>query len=249
MNINLDAFYSSASIAEWQQVIGEEMHYHFGFFRGHEDLQTGARRAVQNLYPHIPCGARVLDIGCGWGGPANLLIRERGCTVKGLTIASAQVAYCHKLGLDVERRDIERDVLPTGYDVALLLEVLEHVRDKATLLRRLRRCARRLVIAVNCLYEGAIHRDMFGQSVALCTVQELCSALQETGWAIMYTRQRRFESLRSLSCWKNNLDHLYGTAEPPGQLGTLRAFVAHALHRPITWALANPLVDVVADHR
>ena len=61
-------------------------------------------------------------------------------------------------------------------------------------------------------------------------------------------------ALTLLQCTKtddepNNLDHLYGTAEPPGQLGTLRAFVAHALHRPITWALANPLVDVVADHR
>jgi hypothetical protein len=67
MIIDLDAFYSNASIAEWQQVIGEEMHYHFGFFRGREDLQTGARRAVQNLYPHtLRCARAGYRLRLGW---------------------------------------------------------------------------------------------------------------------------------------------------------------------------------------
>lgn len=247
MSIDLDAFYSTGTIPEWKQVIGDEMHYHFGCFRGNEDLEVGVRQTVRNFYAHIPPRSHVLDVGCGWGGPAMLLSRERGCTVKGLTVATAQVAYCRTLGLDVRRCDVERDPLPAGHDVALLLEVLEHIRDKPSLLHRLRGCAKRLVIASNCLRDENMLRESFGQSAVLCTVEELCRTLLEAGWEIIHLRQRRFESLRSLVCWKRNLDRFYGTTQPPGQLARLRSIVTHALRNPIEWALANPLIDVVAD--
>jgi cyclopropane fatty-acyl-phospholipid synthase-like methyltransferase len=247
MAMDVGTYYSNVPIAAWQQIIGEELHYHFGFFRGQEDLQTGLRQTVQNFYGFIPEGSRVLDIGCGWGGPANLLIAERRCIVKGLTIADAQVSYCRTLGLDVEHRDVEREALPMGYDVALLLEVLEHIRDKVSLLRRLRQSARRAVIAANCIAQATVARECFGQTVVLCTVGELQCALQEAGWRIVHLRQRRFESLRSLVHWKNNLQRVYGPTEPPGQLGQLRGLVTRALRDPIRWCVANPLVDVVAD--
>jgi cyclopropane fatty-acyl-phospholipid synthase-like methyltransferase len=247
MATDIGTYYSNVPIAAWRQIIGEELHYPFGFFRGQEDLQTGVRQTVRSLYEFIPDGSRVLDIGCGWGGPANLLIAERRCLVKGLTIADAQVSYCRSLGLDVEHCDVERQALPVGYDVALLLEVLEHIRDKVSLLRRLRHSARRAVIAANCLAQATVAREYFGQTVVLCTVGELQSALQEAGWRIVHFRQRRFESLRSLVHWKNNLQRVYGPTEPPGQLGELCAFVTRALRDPIGWCVANPLVDVVAD--
>ena len=56
-----------------------------------------AKRALEDalrvLYPHIPLGSSVLDVGCGWCGPATLLAAERAASVRGLTIARAQAEF------------------------------------------------------------------------------------------------------------------------------------------------------------
>ncbi len=73
-HFDLDKFYSSESVDEWKQIIGKDLHYHFGYFHDSEDLETGLKQTVRNFYPHITLGSRILDIGCGWGGPAKMLI-------------------------------------------------------------------------------------------------------------------------------------------------------------------------------
>ena len=37
---DLDRFYSTESVEAWKQIIGEDLHYHFGYFRGSEDLEN-----------------------------------------------------------------------------------------------------------------------------------------------------------------------------------------------------------------
>ena len=49
-------------------------------------------------------GKRVLDIGCGWG-PILAALKAAGSTSVGLTLSSAQVAYCRAKGLDAELLD------------------------------------------------------------------------------------------------------------------------------------------------
>ena len=41
-------------------------------------------------------GARVLEIGCGWGGFAEIAAREAGAFVTGLTLSTEQLAYAQK---------------------------------------------------------------------------------------------------------------------------------------------------------
>ena len=41
-------------------------------------------------------GARVLEIGCGWGGFAEIAAREAGAVVTGLTLSSQQLAHARK---------------------------------------------------------------------------------------------------------------------------------------------------------
>jgi len=78
-------------------------------------------------------GARVLEIGCGWGGFAELAASEFGCRVTGLTISQEQAAYAReridRAGL-ADRVSIEltdyREV--TGrYDAIVSIEMLEAV--------------------------------------------------------------------------------------------------------------------------
>ncbi len=104
----LEAFYAHPDIATWKAVLGTELHYHFGFFpHGNESLQQACRLAVESLYRWLPQGNSVLDAGCGWGGPLNMLVNERGMRGSGVTISDLQASYCKSLGLRVEKANLE----------------------------------------------------------------------------------------------------------------------------------------------
>ncbi|AFY57881.1 methyltransferase, cyclopropane fatty acid synthase [Rivularia sp. PCC 7116] len=247
---DLDNFYSQDSISEWKQIIGEDLHYHFGYFSGSEDLETGLKQTVRNFYPYIPTGSRVLDIGCGWGGRAKMLIAERNCSVTGISCSAAQVEYCRSLGLNVLQQDLDQDIdeLPDEYDIVFSLEMISHIRNKAQLLRQMRSRASRLILSESCAadsYSG--ERLTFGGSIVLCKVSELVRDLESAGWKIKFMQDRRFQSLRTIALWKQNLDRVYGDAQPPGQLGTLRSLVDIALQSPLRWCQLFPLIDIVAE--
>ncbi|MDB9373321.1 SAM-dependent methyltransferase [Nodularia sphaerocarpa] len=256
MNLNsevkfdLDSFYSGESVQEWKQIIGEELHYHLGYFRGSEDLETGLKQTVRNFYPYITPGARVLDIGCGWGGPARMLTTELNCSVTGVSCSTGQVEYGRSLGLNVLHQDLEaeQDEFSGKYDVIFALEMISHIRNKIELLRRLRSCGSRLILSGNCAadsYSG--ERTTFGESMYLCKVSELVADVEAAGWKISFMQDRRFYALRTFALWKQNLDRVYGDRQPPGQLGILRGHADTALRSPLIWAKCFPLIDIVAD--
>lgn len=90
----------------------------------------------------VPPGSRVLDIGCGPGGVAREL-GATGCSVDGVDQEEPAaphpfrsfVRWCEPEPLPIEAHD---------YDVVLLLDVIEHLRDPERLLDGLRRSARSL---------------------------------------------------------------------------------------------------------
>lgn len=91
----------------------------------------------------IPPGCRVLDLGCGQGLLASLLIAaDRGCEVHGIELMPADVARARAALGDrarIEQGDI-RDA-PFGHpDVAVILDVLHYIDRPAqeSVLRRLR---------------------------------------------------------------------------------------------------------------
>lgn len=245
---DLDNFYSQDSISEWKQIIGEDLHYHFGYFSGSEDLETGLKQTVRNFYPYINPGSRVLDIGCGWGGPSKMLSQERQCSVVGTTISVEQAKYCQNIGLNVRTQDVETTEIDGDYDLVFMLEVLSHIRDKSSLLRRLRSLAPRLILSVNCIADNYVgERTTFGESMILCTTSELKQYLEQAGWEIKFMQNKRFQSLRTIVLWKQNLDRVYGEIQPRGQLATLRSLVDIALQSPLRWCQSFPLIDIVAE--
>jgi cyclopropane fatty-acyl-phospholipid synthase-like methyltransferase len=127
----LDDYYSAESIKEWQAIIGDELHYHYGFFTTPEmGLKAALENAVRSFYDYVPRGSSVLDAGCGWGGPARMLNDERECKVFGITISHSQYESCRKFGLKVKRADLESISLKQKFDIIVMFESLEHIKDK-----------------------------------------------------------------------------------------------------------------------
>ena len=248
MSFDIDQFYSQEDITIWQQIIGDDLHYHYGYFLAKEDLCTGARQTVQNFYDDIPHNSTVLDAGCGWGGPAQMLLEEQKCNVKGLTISKRQLSYCHFRGLNVALSNLEQDEISGKYDIAFMLEVLSHLRDKHGVLHKLRNCASRLILSVNCIAKiSQKDRHSFGNSMVMCTELELEEMLKATGWRIIKKRNRRFQSLRTIYLWQERFSQIYPDNDPPGQLFFLKNLVTQVAKNPVIWLANNPLIDIVAE--
>lgn len=86
-------------------------------------------------------GARVLDVGCGNGYLAMRIAADAGADVTGVDIVPANVERARKLHAHPRARfetgDIRRATPEGRFDVVVMSNVLEHLPDRAALLRRL----------------------------------------------------------------------------------------------------------------
>ncbi|PKU22264.1 SAM-dependent methyltransferase [Telmatospirillum siberiense] len=135
---NISAHYDLGN-AFYSQWLDRGMTYSAALFASPDDSLAQAQerkyRAIAEDIGLKP-GMRVLEIGCGWGGFAQLMAGEYGATVVGLTLSEEQYAWATrrlaKAGV-AERTDIRlqdyRDV--TGqFDRIVSVEMIEAVGER-----------------------------------------------------------------------------------------------------------------------
>ncbi|MEV5598434.1 methyltransferase domain-containing protein [Streptomyces sp. NPDC052496] len=115
-----------------------------------QDRQTEYLADV--LADGLPPDARLLDIGCGTGGPALHLARRTGGRVTGITVSRAQLARCgERLSAAADLRgrvdfaygDVLRlDHADNSYDAAWSIDCFPHLADRPAALREVRRVLR-----------------------------------------------------------------------------------------------------------
>ena len=93
------------------------------------------------VYDFINPGAKILDVGCSSGYFDEVLIKQKDCTVDGVEIddADAELArdICRKVVVgNIEDHDFPWTKLDGHYDYILFIDVLEHLVNPATCLRR-----------------------------------------------------------------------------------------------------------------
>ena len=113
--------------------LDERMIYTCGLFDERDDLEQAQRNKLHWIADaaRVQPGARVLDIGCGWGGSLEFLARERKVrTAVGITLSPAQfgqAAGIEHSGVEAHLTsytDYEPDEL---FDAVISIGMFEHI--------------------------------------------------------------------------------------------------------------------------
>ncbi len=98
--------------------------------------------AQQNKIDHIikklniKSGQKILEVGCGWGGMAFEIARQKGCEVKGISLSKNQINYCKnkakelKLDNQVSFELADYREVKGEYDRIYSVGMFEHVGKK-----------------------------------------------------------------------------------------------------------------------
>jgi hypothetical protein len=129
--MDLDHYYSDIDIETWKTILGEKMHYHYAV---PSHLNDPFDQSVIDLFPYIKPNSKVLDCGCGWGGPGKLIQKELECEVTGITISKSQYEYIKDF--EVIHGDLEIFTPDKKYDLAIFMESYTHIHNSSSMLKR-----------------------------------------------------------------------------------------------------------------
>lgn len=103
------------------------------------------RAKVRSYSDYLSGGARVLDVGCGDGHLLDLLRREHHdpLQLEGVEFSERAAAAAERAGFRVYRGPIEEVALPAdSFDLIIMNQLIEHVRDPLAVLVRVRSALR-----------------------------------------------------------------------------------------------------------
>jgi SAM-dependent methyltransferase len=113
------------------------------------------RVLCRHFAPLFPQGAHVLDVGCGDGSLAALLVRER----PDITLRGVDVLVRGRTHIPVQ--EFDGRVIPYGdasFDAVVFVDTLHHAEEPMALLREAVRVARQAIMIKDHLCEGVFAR-------------------------------------------------------------------------------------------
>ncbi len=158
----------------------------------------GRRNVLEVVLSHLSLapGARILDAGCGSG--RNMVELARYGTVTGIELSatSVDVARERQVGDVVEGSVLEMPFAEDSFELAVSLDVIEHLQDDRAALAELRRVVApggALLVTVPA-YQGLWSRhDEINHHHRRYSRRTLVQAAESAGWSC--TRTSHFNSL------------------------------------------------------
>jgi O-antigen biosynthesis protein len=107
------------------------------------EFQADPNSTHSKIVSLVPPATRVLEFGCATGYMSKVLKERLGCTVVGIEIdpGAASLAEEHTERVivgDAEKIDYAAELAGEEFDVVLFADVLEHLKEPADVLRRIR---------------------------------------------------------------------------------------------------------------
>ncbi|MGH8888184.1 MAG: class I SAM-dependent methyltransferase [Acidothermaceae bacterium] len=183
-------------------------------------------------------GARLLDIGCGWGGLAIHAARHYGVRVVGVTLSKEQLslarsrAHVARLSdvIDLRLADY-RDLADDPFDAVCAIEMGEHVGagnypNFAALLRELVRPGGRVLVQQMSRQGrhrggGAFIERYVAPDMDMRPVGQTVDLLERAGLEVRDVQALRENYTRTINAWRDQLEHRWNDAV--GLLGAQRA--------------------------
>jgi cyclopropane-fatty-acyl-phospholipid synthase len=219
--------------AVFELLLDRNMNYSSGYYpKGDEDLDAAQVAKMERIaeYLSLSAGDRILDLGCGWSGPALYFAEHYGCRVTGITLSTAKrahgLAWAARRGLEGSLRVEVRNVMDLPYasesfDHITFLESIIHMPEKDAIFAR---CAELLrpggrIFVQESHYDRESMREKylsdrgfdevnraFGYSSHLVSGGEMLCRLEEAGLTPLNLENISAHYVRTLSQWLENLD-------------------------------------------
>lgn len=192
----LDANFFVRTALAREKLYGLNYYYiDFGFFKNIEKIPVYSENSYDRweVLKDLVGRGKVLDVGCNEGF-ISIMTALQGAEVTGVDHEFIEGANFHKLAFefrneknitvkfkegDISNLEIE------NYDTVLLLNVIYHIKDQVSVMKKLRNNCKRLIMQGNL--RKAHEVDKFNG----CTVPTMVKLCEETGWKVEKTIEWR----------------------------------------------------------
>ena len=215
----------------YRLLLDDTMAYSCGYWAsdagfGPADAQRAKLELICRKLAVVP-GARLLDIGCGWGSLTLYAAERHKAQVTAVTLAAEQAAYVRE---QVGERRLEhrvevvcqdyRDITGGDYDAVATVEMGEHVGDAeypafAAALHRLVRPQGRVLVqqmsrAGTAPGGGAFIEAYIAPDMHMRPLGDTAGLLERAGLEVRHVESLREHYVRTVAAWQRTLEERWG---------------------------------------
>jgi 27-O-demethylrifamycin SV methyltransferase len=143
MPINAQSHYNHVTDA-WKEFMGD--HLHFGYFETEDmDITRASETMIEKMLElcDISESTRILDVGCGIGGPAIYIHERFNCAIDGITTSERGVQIASATSEEKGYQDVRfkvADGINNGFpdntfDIVWIMEATHLIADKRSLFK------------------------------------------------------------------------------------------------------------------
>tara|TARA_R100001510_G_scaffold34436_1_gene30921 strand:+ start:110 stop:859 length:750 start_codon:yes stop_codon:yes gene_type:complete len=200
--------YESNSPQEWDILLNPaNYHYHNGYIGKRKNIFENP--IYDYILPFINNGSTVLDCGCGWGSPANIIHIEKQCEVTCITNSANQIEFINKYykHLNVLKKDLNKFKPHKKYDTGIFIESFSHVEDKNTdrLLKNLSEKVNNLLFMIHVSRKDPFYFQEW--EMYFNTLENFIKKLNRQGFQIIFCKDLKSDYLLpSYTYWNSRLN-------------------------------------------